>query len=100
MSDRDSLVVMALDDHPLKRWRERHGLTQAQLAERCGVRQNAISRYERGERVPRGDDLLRLLKTTELPAEALVLPEHFLRQHPDFLRTPPPKPPHGRRGRT
>lgn len=40
-------LAMALVD-----MRERHGLTQAQLAERCGVNQADISRIERGSTSP------------------------------------------------
>jgi transcriptional regulator with XRE-family HTH domain len=74
-----------LTDHPLKRWRQQHQLTQAQLGRQCGMKQNAISRYERGERTPREDELIHLLDATGLPVEALVLPARFLIQHPDFL---------------
>lgn len=41
--------------------RERHGLTQAQLARRAGTTQTAISRLERGERSPTVETLRRVL---------------------------------------
>jgi transcriptional regulator with XRE-family HTH domain len=41
--------------------RERHGLTQAQLALRAGTSQNAISRAERDEISPSVDTVQRLL---------------------------------------
>jgi len=41
--------------------RERHGLTQAQLALRAGTSQNAISRVERDEISPSLDTIQRLL---------------------------------------
>lgn len=41
--------------------RERHGLTQAQLALRAGTSQNAISRIERDELSPSVDTVQRLL---------------------------------------
>ena len=41
--------------------RERHGLTQAQLALRAGTSQNAVSRVERDEISPSVDTVQRLL---------------------------------------
>ena len=41
--------------------RERHGLTQAQLARRAGTTQTAISRLEQGDRSPSVETLRRLL---------------------------------------
>ncbi len=40
--------------------REQHGLTQAELAERCGIDQGDISRIERGVLAPTTPTLLRL----------------------------------------
>jgi len=40
--------------------RERHGLTQAQLAARCGVDQGDISRIERGSTSPTSRTLQRI----------------------------------------
>ena len=40
--------------------RERHGLTQAQLAERCGIDQGDISRIERGATSPTARTLQRI----------------------------------------
>jgi DNA-binding transcriptional regulator YiaG len=82
---------MALVDHPLKRWRQKHRVTQAELARQCGMRQGTLARYEAGSRVPRGAALIRLMEATGLPAEALILPVRFLEQRPDFLR--PKRPP-------
>lgn len=47
--------------------RKKLGLTQADLAKKVGVRQNAISNYEQGIRYPRLDELEHIaeaLKTT------------------------------------
>jgi transcriptional regulator with XRE-family HTH domain len=47
-----------MPDHPLtlgayiRQARQQHGLTQAQLAARCGVTREAISRIERHQRLP------------------------------------------------
>jgi transcriptional regulator with XRE-family HTH domain len=40
--------------------RQRLGLSQAELARRCGTTQSAIARLERGGRPPRIDTLLRI----------------------------------------
>ena len=40
--------------------RERHGLTQAELAERCGMDQGDISRIERGSTSPTARTLQRI----------------------------------------
>jgi ribosome-binding protein aMBF1 (putative translation factor) len=40
--------------------RERHGLTQAELAERCGIDQADISRIERGSTSPTARTLQRI----------------------------------------
>jgi hypothetical protein len=49
---------------------------------------------ESGLRIPLDDKLEALLNYTGLPAEAFVLPERFLKDHPDFLRK------YGRRGKS
>ena len=40
--------------------RKAHGLSQKELAERCGTTQSAIARLEAGGRPPRIDTLLRI----------------------------------------
>jgi transcriptional regulator with XRE-family HTH domain len=42
--------------------RRRAGLSQNELARRCGVPATLISAYENGRRVPGGDALIRLLE--------------------------------------
>jgi transcriptional regulator with XRE-family HTH domain len=82
-------VVSFSMDHPLGRWRAWHQISQEALAQRCGLSQKAISAYELGTRVPRDQSLKRLVEVTGLPLEALVFPEQFLRDHPDFLMQRP-----------
>jgi transcriptional regulator with XRE-family HTH domain len=76
-------------DHPLGRWRARHQISQDALGRRCQLSQKAISAYESGTRIPRSAALTRLVRETGLPLEALIFPEAFLRDHPDFLIEPP-----------
>jgi transcriptional regulator with XRE-family HTH domain len=85
---------MSRRDHPLTLWRQAHDVTQAELAQRCGVSQHSLAAYESYARVPHGQNLARLAIATALPLGALTDPETFLQEHPDFLReldTPRPK---------
>lgn len=45
--------------------REKHGLTQAELAERCGIDQGDISRIERGATSPTARTLQRIAEALE-----------------------------------
>jgi hypothetical protein len=72
--------------HPLRLWREKYGVQQRDLAQACGISQGMLSLVESGLRIPMDDKLEALLNYTGLPAEAFVLPERFLKDHPDFLR--------------
>jgi transcriptional regulator with XRE-family HTH domain len=84
-------VLYGAMDHPLTRWRARHQVSQDELGQRCQLSQKTISAYELGTRVPRGESLKRLQAETGLPLGALLFPEEFLQEHPDFLlnRRPP-----------
>jgi transcriptional regulator with XRE-family HTH domain len=76
-------------DSPLRRWRRKRGLTQGQLAKLCGVNLQTVARWEKAEqeggRKPTGEALLCLIKETKIPAEGLLFPERYLRDHPDYL---------------
>jgi transcriptional regulator with XRE-family HTH domain len=96
LAHRRNFSPMAMDS-PLRRWRHQHHLSQAALAACCEVRPDTISRYEQGTRTPRGEELERLMDVTGLPADALVLPRRYLRDHPEFLAAWATEPP--RRGR-
>jgi transcriptional regulator with XRE-family HTH domain len=80
--------------HPLRLWREKYEVNQRDLAQACGISQGMLSLVESGLRIPLDDKLEALLNYTGLPAEAFVLPERFLKDHPDFLRK------YGRRGKS
>lgn len=58
--------ILAGTLHPLTAWREAHGLTQAALASRAGVRQATISEIEGGQLDPR-------VSTVKALADALGL---------------------------
>lgn len=45
--------------------RERHGLTQSELAERCGIDQGDISRIERGSTSPTARTLQRIAEALD-----------------------------------
>jgi phage repressor protein C with HTH and peptisase S24 domain len=51
----------------IRKARSHAGLTQEELAEKIGRKQLAISRWERGERKPGGEDLLRIAAVTQYP---------------------------------
>jgi transcriptional regulator with XRE-family HTH domain len=76
-------------DSPLRRWRRKHGFTQGQLAKSCGVAMQTVARWERAEqeggRSPTGQALVRLIQLTKIPAEGLIFPESYLREHPMYL---------------
>jgi transcriptional regulator with XRE-family HTH domain len=72
--------------HPLRQWRDYYGVSQEELAERTGLSQGMISHIERYFRTPRVDVLKVLLEFTGLPTDALILPERFLEEQPNFLR--------------
>jgi transcriptional regulator with XRE-family HTH domain len=87
---------MAMDS-PLRRWRRKYGVTQEQIAQRCGVSTNSIARWEQANRVPSGPHVRKLIEITGLSADALMFPERYLAEHPEFLARWAEQPP--RRGR-
>jgi ribosome-binding protein aMBF1 (putative translation factor) len=54
--------------------RLRKGLSQRELAERCGTTQSAIARLERGGRPPRIDTLLRIADALECELHVDLVP--------------------------
>jgi len=56
----------------IKRRRERAGLTQQELANRCRVAISQVSRWERDEGEPNLESLRALLRELELTFEELV----------------------------
>jgi transcriptional regulator with XRE-family HTH domain len=72
--------------HPLRQWRDQHDLSQDELAQLTGVGQGMISHIERYFRVPRKSTIIKLQAHTGLPTEALMFPERFLEQNPEYFR--------------
>jgi len=48
----------------IKMAREKSGLTQAQVAKRLGIKQQNISRYEKGKVIPSADRFISLIEAT------------------------------------
>lgn len=71
-------MVDAVDLLPgyLKAWRKRAGMTQVELADRLGVTQGAITRWERGARAISLDQLSDLAALYNVPLTAML-------RHPD-----------------
>jgi transcriptional regulator with XRE-family HTH domain len=72
--------------HPLRQWRDAHGLSQQAVAEACRLSQAMISYIELGLRIPLDDALEALRSYTGLPTDAFIRPEQFLQEEPNFLR--------------
>jgi transcriptional regulator with XRE-family HTH domain len=58
----------------LKELRSQAGMTQEQLAERAGVKRDAVARWERGVREPSWSNVLALAAALEEPLEAFTVP--------------------------
>lgn len=58
----------------IRRWRETAGLSQADLAERMGTSQSAVSRWESGRDEPRLSTLASILRACGLEGELRVGP--------------------------
>lgn len=67
-----------MDDahHPLKRWRDKNGLTQAELAMKLGIGGSQISMIEAGRRGASVETAVKIVKLTKgnVPLESLVPP--------------------------
>ena len=61
----------------LRRWRERKGFTQAELAEAAGITRAALSRLENCQAPPKPSNLRRLAKALDLKPEDLSDPEEI-----------------------
>lgn len=64
----------------IQRLRKEAGLTQTQLAQRCGWAMGTIQQYERGVREPRLEKLLAISSALNVPVAALVEQDDALAQ--------------------
>ena len=55
----------------LKELRLQHGLTQAQLGEKVGVKQNTFTNWENGKREPSFENLVKLADLLEVSLDSL-----------------------------
>lgn len=70
-------LIGAMADHPLKTFRDNHGLTQPALAKQLGVTTATISRWESGTRSPRKAKLPEIIEKTGIsPAALLGIEDH------------------------
>ncbi|MEM7482569.1 MAG: helix-turn-helix transcriptional regulator [Acidobacteriota bacterium] len=74
MTDPDRL------DLALKILRISRGMSQKDLAEASGIRNNAISKYESGKAIPRLDTLMRLTGGLSLPLDVVEQAKAFVEQ--------------------
>ena len=59
-------------DHPLKRHRDAHGLSQSELGEELGVSMQTIWRWEHAKRTPRKHHLIRIKKRLGIEPRAII----------------------------
>ncbi len=59
-------------DSLIKSWREYKGMTQAELAEKAGIKQPALARMEKPHANPRKSSLAKLARAMEITAEQLI----------------------------
>lgn len=64
-------VVMVIGER-VKKLRQEHQWTQAELAERLGIKQKQISAYERGINLPSTDVLIKLAETFDVTLDYLA----------------------------
>lgn len=58
----------------IKKYRLEKGLTQKELAQKCGMFDSAIRRYELGTQNPKKETIERIATALEIPSTALLLP--------------------------
>lgn len=66
------MSIIAAMTHPLKVWRDGLKLSQPEAAERLGVDAMTVSRWERGEHLPRRDQWSVIAITTGVSIAELV----------------------------
>lgn len=64
-----------MTEHPLKKYRADHGLTQEDFANELGVWPLTVSRWETFKRTPRLQDAKRISEKTGIPVAELLTAE-------------------------
>lgn len=79
---------MSIQSRILKTWRERHKITQKELAEITKIPQPVISYIEQGERYPTEKHALAIEQATngEIKKEWLVFPEAYKEEIEEYLK--------------
>lgn len=62
---------MSIDEN-IKLYRKINRLTQKQLAEKLGITDSAITKYEKGEREPKIETLIKIAEVLNVPIEQLL----------------------------
>lgn len=65
-------MAHAWDGATMAAVRAERGLTQVELAERANLTQSLVSDYERGQRKPSVDTLVRIARALEVSADRLL----------------------------
>ncbi|HYC81063.1 MAG TPA: helix-turn-helix transcriptional regulator [Solirubrobacterales bacterium] len=73
----------------LRQARIAKGLTQEELADRSRMHPTAISKLERGETIPRADNLQKLADVLATTLEELRPPMHWDEERGEFVERPP-----------
>ncbi len=69
--DKETILAIAL-----KRYRQDHGLTQAELAEQLDVSDKTISKWENGETYPSKRNMIRISEIIDVPLEVMLVEEN------------------------
>ncbi|ESV54342.1 XRE family transcriptional regulator [Streptococcus agalactiae LMG 14747] len=69
--DKETILAIAL-----KRYRQDHGLTQAELAEQLDVSDKTISKWENGETYRNKRNMMRISETIDVPLEVMLVEEN------------------------
>ncbi|WP_238884569.1 helix-turn-helix domain-containing protein [Clostridium sp. YIM B02551] len=64
----------------IKRLRTEKGLTQKELAEKCNISLSALNKYERGERVPKIENISSIASALGVNSHEIVKSREFLNE--------------------
>lgn len=69
--DKETILAIAL-----RRYRQDHGLTQAELAEQLDVSDKTISKWENGETYPNKRNMMKISETIDVSLEVMLVEEN------------------------